>query len=159
MRMKLLSVALLSSALFVACGGDEETADTEGCEHLQEGPAVAVNASASSSNAPAVSNDHRRYDIALTDVTGGKGGSVSFAASEGIDYVLFTSADVKVTVTNGSGTAITAEESVNSSSACTEVKGRHTFPLSVGTYTLTFGPTTATSVSLVIEESGSDHKH
>lgn len=159
MRMKLLPVALLSTALLVACGGDEETADTEGCEHLQKGPAAAVNASASGTSAPAVSNDHRRYDITLTDVTGGKGGSVSFAASEGTDYVFFTSADVPVTVKNGSGTAVTAEESVNSSSVCAEIKGRHTFPLSVGTYTLTFGPTTATSVSLVIEESGSDHEH
>jgi hypothetical protein len=159
MRMKLLPVVLLSTALFVGCGGDEESADTEGCEHLQGGPATPITATASSTGAPAVSNDHRRYDITLTDVTGGKGGSVSFAASEGMDYVFFTSADVKVTVTNASGAAITAEESVNSSSTCTEIKGRHTFPLSVGTYTLTFGPTTATSVSLVIEESGTDHEH
>lgn len=159
MRMKLLPVALLSTALFVGCGGDEESADTEGCEHLQEGPAAPITATASSTGAPAVSNDHRRYDITLTDVTGGKGGSVSFAASEGTDYVFFTSADVPVTVKNGSGATVTAEESVKSSSTCTEVKGRHTFPLSVGTYTLTFGPTTATSVSLVIEEAGTDHQH
>jgi hypothetical protein len=158
MKLKFFSAVLLSTALFVGCGGDEETADNEACEHLQEGPATSVNASASETGAPSVSNDHRRYDIALTDVTGGKGGTVSFAASEAADYILFTGADVPVTVKSGSGQTIAAKASVKSSSVCTEVKGRHTFPLSVGTYTLTFGPTTATSVSLVIEEDDGDHK-
>jgi hypothetical protein len=106
-----------------------------------------------------VSNDHRRYDITLVDVTGGKGGSVSFSAAEGTDYILFTGEDVPVTVKNSSGTTVSPEASVKTSSECTEVKGRHTYPLSVGTYSLTFGPTTLTSVSLVIEEAGSDHQH
>ena len=160
MRMKLFSTLLLSSALLVACGDEEaeETADTEACEHLKEGPASAVTAAATGAG-PAVSNDHRRYDIALVDVTGGKGGSVSFAAAEGIDYILFTGADVPVTVKNSGGTAVNPEASVKSSTECTEIKGRHTFPLSVGTYTLTFGPTTLTSVQLVIEEAGNDHEH
>ncbi|KFE62183.1 hypothetical protein [Hyalangium minutum] len=159
MKLKLFSAVLLSTSLVFGCGGDEETADTEGCEHLQAGPASSINASASGTAAPAVSNDHRRYDITLADVTGGKGGSVSFAASEAVDYILFTSADVPVTVKDGNGQTVAAEESVKSSSECTEIKGRHTFPLNVGTYTLTFGPTTATTVSLVIEESGTDHEH
>ena len=158
MKMKLFSAVLLSSALFLACGEDEESADTEACEHLQEGPASAVTATASGTG-PTVSNDHRRYDIALVDVTGGKGGSVSFAAAEGTDYILFTSADVPVTVKNSSGATVAPEESVKTSATCTAVKGRHTIPMSVGTYTLTFGPTTETSVSLVIEEAGNDHEH
>jgi hypothetical protein len=159
MKMKLFSAVLLSAALIMGCGNDEETADTEGCEHLKEGPATSVTATASTTGAPAVSNDHRRYDISLTDVTGGKGGSVSFAVAEATDYVLFTSADVPVAVKDSGGMTVTPEESVKSSSTCTEVKGRHTVPLSVGTYTLTFGPTTATTVSLVIEESANDHEH
>ncbi len=158
MKMKLFSAVLLSSALLLACGEDEETADSEACEHLKEGPASAVTASASGAG-PTVSNDHRRYDIALVDVTGGKGGSVSFAAAEGTDYILFTSADVPVTVKNAGGTTVNPEESVKTSSGCAEVKGRHTIPMSVGTYTLNFGPTTETSVSLVIEEAGNDHEH
>jgi len=159
MKMKLFSAVLLSSALFLACGNDEETADSEGCEHLKEGPSAAINASASGTGAPAVSNDHRRYDITLTDVTGGKGGSVSFASAEAIHYILFTGADVPVAVKDSSGMTVAPEESVKSSSVCTEVKGRHTIPLSVGTYTLTFGPTTLTSVSLVIEEEEGEHDH
>jgi hypothetical protein len=159
MRMKLFSAVLLSSALLVACGEEaEETADTEACEHLKEGPTSPVTAVATGMG-PAVSNDHRRYDITLVDVTGGKGGSVSFAAAEGIDYILFTGADVPVTVKNSGGTAVNPEASATSSSECTEVKGRFTYPLSVGTYTLTFGPTALTSVPLVIEEAGGDHEH
>lgn len=157
MKMKLFSAILLSSSLLLACG--EESADAEACEHLQKGPATSVTASASTSGAPAVRNDHRRYDITLADVTGGKGGSVSFAAAEATDYILFTSAKVQVGVKDSNGMAVTAEESVESSSACAEVQGRHTFPLKVGTYTLTFGPTTASSVSIVIEESADGHGH
>lgn len=158
MKMKLFSAVLLSTALFMGCGNDEENADAEGCEHLQEGPAAPVTATAATTGAPAVSNDHRRYDITLTDVTGGKGGSVSFAAAEATDYILFTSADVPVAVKDSGGMTVAPEASVKSSSECTEIKGRHTIPLSVGTYTLTFGPTTSTSVSLVIEESGHTHE-
>src|SRR3712207_8753985 len=39
------------------------------------------------------------------------------------------------------------EESAKSSTECTNVKGRYVAPLQVGTYTLTFGPTSASSVS------------
>ncbi|NNC02660.1 hypothetical protein HJC10_07320 [Corallococcus exiguus] len=162
MKKKLLSALLLSTALLAAgCGGDEEEAhvDEEGCEHLQEGPAAAVTAAVSGTG-PAVSNDHKRYDIALVDVAGGKGGAVSFAVSEATDYVLYTNATVPVTVTNGSGTTVEFEESATSSSLCTDIKGRYVVPLTVGTHTLTFGPSTLSSVSLVIEESGEhDHAH
>jgi hypothetical protein len=156
--MKLFSAVLLSASLLVGCGGDEETPDTEGCEHLKEGPASAVTATAAATGAPAVSNDHRRYDISLIDVTGGKGGSVSFAVAEAADYILFTGADVPVVVKDANGQTIAFEQTATSSSACTEIKGKFTVPLAVGTQTITFGPTSATSVSLVIEEGG-EHDH
>ena len=155
MNKKLLAALLMSTALLAAaCGDDEEegeNVDVEGCEHLQEGPATAVTATLTGTP-PAVSNDHRRYDITLVDGTGGKSGSVSFAAAEATDYIIFTSADVALTVTNSSGAAVEIEESTKSSSQCTDIKGRHVVPMTVGTHTLTFGPTTASSVSIVIEE-------
>jgi hypothetical protein len=158
MNKKLLAALLMSTALIAtACGDDEEeNVDVEGCEHLQEGPATPVTATLTGTP-PSVSDDHRRYDITLVDGSGGRTGSVSFAASEATDYVIFTSADVPVTVTNSSGTAVAIEESTKSSSQCTEIKGRHVVPMSVGTHTLTFGPTTATSISIVIEKAAHDH--
>jgi len=155
MTKKLLSACLLSSALLIACNNANE-ADVEGCEHLKEGPASAVTATASTSGAPAVSNDHKRYDITLPAGTGGNVGSVSFASAKASDYVLFVGADVPVKVTGSSGD-VAFEETAKASEQCTEVKGRHVVPLGVGTYTLTFGPTTQSSVSLVIEEHAHSH--
>ena len=157
MSKKILSACLLSSALLIACNNANE-ADVEGCEHLKEGPASAVTATAATSGAPAVSNDHKRYDITLPAGTGGNVGSVSFASAKASDYVLFLGADVPVKVTGSSGD-VAFEETAKASEQCTEVKGRHVVPLGVGTYTLTFGPTTQTSVSLVIEETSHDEEH
>ncbi len=155
MMKKLLSACLLSSALLVGCGHTED-ADSEGCEHLQKGPGVAVTASATASDAPAVSNDHKRYDITLPS---GGTGSVSFASGEAADYVFYLNAEVPLRIASASGQAVTFESSATSSASCTTIKGRHVAPLEVGTYTLTFGPGSGT-VSLVIEESGhEDHAH
>jgi FAD/FMN-containing dehydrogenase len=157
---KLFAACLLSTALLVGCSGEEETADTEACEHLQNGPQSAVTATAAAAGAPAVSNDHKRYDITLVDVTGGKGGSVSFASSEAAEYVFFLNADVPFKATDASGQTVAIEASATSSSECGDIKGRHIVPLGVGTYTLSFGPTSATSVSLVIEEEAhEEHSH
>lgn len=158
MTKKLLSACLLSSALLIACGESNE-ADVEACEHLQEGPSAAVTATSSTSGAPAVSNDHKRYDITLPAGTGGNVGSVSFAVSEATDYVLFLGANVPVKVTSSSGQEVAFEETATSSAECTEVKSRNVVPLQVGTYTLTFGPTTQSTVSLVIEETSHDSEH
>jgi hypothetical protein len=163
MNKKLLAALLMSTALLAtACGDDEheeESADVEGCEHLQEGPSVALTAT-TTGTPPAVSNDHRRYDLTLVDGTGGKTGSVSFAAAEATDYVIYTSADVPLTILNASSVEVEIEESAKSSAQCAEIKGRHVVPMAVGTHTLTFGPTTAASVSIVIEEASHEgHEH
>ncbi len=163
MNKKLLAALLMSTALLAtACGDDEEgeeNVDVEGCEHLQEGPSTALTAT-TTGTPPAVRNDHRRYDITLVDGTGGKTGSVSFAATEATDYVIYTGADVPLTVRDSSGAEVAIEESTKSSAQCAEIKGRHVVPLTVGTHTLTFGPTSAASVSIVIEEASHEgHEH
>ncbi|MBU8896887.1 hypothetical protein KRR26_14810 [Corallococcus sp. M34] len=158
---KSLSAVLLSAALLSACGDDSSkpssVVDEEGCEHLQKGPGVSLSA-VREGTGPAVSNDHKRYDIALQEVAGGKGGAVSFAVTAAEDYVLFTNVDVPVTVTTSGGQVVEAEAHATSSESCTDIRGRHVVPLGVGTHTLTFGPTTVGQVSLVIEESG-EHEH
>ena len=155
MKKLLLSASLLSSLLLSsACGGDEEETenpDVEGCEHLQEGPATPVSATATGAAAPAVDDDHRRYDITLTDVAGGKGGDVTFASGEAGDYVLFLDAAVPVSVLDGAGAQVPFESSSASSAQCTEIKARHVLELGVGTYTLRFGPSPLDAVGLVVE--------
>ncbi|WP_257458520.1 hypothetical protein [Archangium lipolyticum] len=159
MMKKSLFACLLSSALVVGCGNTSE-ADTEGCEHLKEGPGVSVTATATANGAPAVSNDHKRYDIALPAGTGGNTGSVSFAVGEAAHYVFFLGADVNLGIATSAGSSsVSFESSEKSSEACGEVKGRYVAELQVGTYTLTFGPTSQSSVSLVIEEEGGEHDH
>lgn len=162
MKRKFLSAVLLSTALVFgpACGEEEEeeSADAEACEHLAEGPSTAVTATVVATDAPAVKDDHRRYDIALVDVTGGKGGTVKFAAAEAGDYIIFTSASVAVSIQDANGQTVTPEASTDRSSECTDVKGRHTVPMKVGTHTITFGPTPETAVSVVIEHGEHDHE-
>jgi hypothetical protein len=158
MKMKRFSAVLLSAALLVGCG-NEETVDTDACEHLKEGPASSVTASASATGAPAVSNEHRRYDISLIDVADGKGGSVSFAVAEATGYTLFLTGEVPVNVRDANGQRIEVVASGTGSSECSEIKRRHLFPLGVGLHSITFGPTTESSVSLVIVESGRKPEH
>jgi hypothetical protein len=157
MMKKLLSACLLSSALLVGCGAPAE--DAEACEHLREGPAVPTTASASSASAPEVMAEHKRYDISLPAGTGGNTGSVSFKADHATDYTFFLSADVSLSLTSSSGQAVEFESSAKSSASCGDIKGRYVAPLEVGTYFLTFGPSSLSSVSLVIEESGHEHEH
>jgi hypothetical protein len=147
MKLKRSFAVLLSVALLVGCG---EEALSDACEHLQEGPASAITASASATGAPAVSNDHRRYDISLIDGTDGKGGSVSFAVAEANNYTLFLNGVVPVILRDASGQLVQVTASGTDSSECSEIQRQHFFSLGVGTYSITFGPTTASSVSLVI---------
>ena len=143
-----------------ACGGDgagAESVDVEGCEHLAEGPSTGVSGStAASTGAPGVSDDHRRYDIRLVD--DGEGlhfGSVSFAPGEAGDYVIFVGQDgVPITIADAAGDPVTVEDSAVSSPECAEIRGRHVVELGVGTYVLTFGPTSESVVSIVIEHDG-----
>jgi len=154
MKMKHSSAVLLSVALLVGCG--ENPPDTDACEHLQEGPASAITASANETGAPLVNNDHRRYDLSLIDGAGGKGGSVSFAVTEANDYTLFLTEIVPVNLKDANGQRIEVVASGTNSFECSEVERRHMFALPVGTYTLTFGPTMVGSLSLVIV--GAEHE-
>lgn len=163
MTKKLLAAFLLSTALVsVGCGDDhpeEEGVDAEACEHLQEGPATAIIANLGTNNPPPeIRADHRRYDITLMTGPDGAHGIVSFAASEAADYVIYTNADVPLSITTASGEAVEIEESTRSSEGCADIKGRHVVPLTVGTYSLYFGPTSTATVGVLIEESH-DHGH
>lgn len=159
--MKWMFVAVV---FLTACGApkeEEHSIDEEACEHFEQGPSSAVTATAATSGAPSVSEGHQRYDVTLVDVTGGKGGSVTYASAEEADHVLFLSEDVAVKVKDSAGVDVAIESSATSSADCAAVKGRHVVPLKVGTHTLTFGPTDKTSLKLVVEhlDEGDGHDH
>jgi hypothetical protein len=112
---------------------------------------------ASASVPPKVSNDHKRYDIALKADTST---TVEFDSDEAGDYVLFLNKAIPVKVRNvATGAVVEIEASASSSTVCTDIRGRHVVELGVGVYALEFGPTPETQVSLVIEETGhGDHE-
>lgn len=155
---KLLSTGLLSAALLAGCGPAVSAFETDGCEHLKEGPARPVTATATATNAPDVSEKHARFDITLVDVTGGKGGTVIYNVSAEKDFGFILGADVPFKVSTSAGTAVTFEETAKSSTACTELKAKYVADLKAGRHTLEFGPTTQASVSLVVVEGGA-HAH
>jgi hypothetical protein len=151
-------LALALAAVFGSgCGSSDDpepqpTVNEEACEHMQLGPSAARTATASAAGAPAISNDHVRYDVTLVPVTGGNGGVVTFAAAEATDYVLFLDANVPVAVTGPTGVAITPEEVLQSIPECTDVRTRVLVPLTVGTHQIQFGPTAGGIVRVVVEE-------
>lgn len=155
-----LALATLATVPTLAGCGDDHAAegvDVEGCEHTKEGPAQAITATTNAGvSTPEVDDDHKRYDVTLADVTGGKGGFVAFASSEETDYVFFLDADVPIAFLASGGNEVTPTASATSSPECSEVKGRHVVRLPVGTYDLRLGPTTATTVGIVVEP---DHEH
>lgn len=151
---------VLVAFLMPGCSGDDdddasESGDDllkEACEHMVEGPGESVTASADGvTDVPDVSTHHTRFDVALADVDGGKGGFVSYAAEEEGDYVVFLSEDMSVGATDASGAEVLAVSSESGTAPCDEVATAVTFELGVGTYTLELGPASATSVSVVIE--------
>ncbi len=149
-------IAFLALAPFAACGDDDpavESVDVEGCEHLQEGPAVAVTATlVGDTTTPAIAGDHKRYDVTLLAAGGQRAGVVSFAAAEATDYVFFFDASVPLEIIDSAGTVVAIEASTTSSTECTDIKARHVVELAVGTYFLELGPTAETDVGIVVEE-------
>ena len=154
--MKALILAFVLCLPLAACGDDppaEENVDVEGCEHLQEGPAVPVTATAEAGEAtPEVAGDHMRYDVTLLATADGHRGFIAFAADEATDFVFFLGADVPFAVIDSAGAPVTIESSETSSPVCTDIKGKHTVELGVGTYFLELGPTPETQVGVVVEE-------
>lgn len=136
--------------------GEEEDITEVACEHMIEGPASAHDAT-TSAPFPDVTAEHTRHDVALVDVAGGKGGSVAYEAASETDYAVFLSVDIPIAFYDSSGAELAVEESA-AVDACDEVAVQKTVELPVGTVELRLGPTTETSVSLVIEAAGG-HDH
>ena len=153
-------IALALGALsLVACDEhdhdhDHGELDEETCEHMANGPAVAVMATADETGAPDVSTAHTRHDVGLVDDGNGMFvGVVSFAADEATDFVVAVDRDVPVALLDG-----TMPEMTEAIDRCTDVLRHDTFELPVGTALFRFGPTSEDQVRIVIEEAAHEHE-
>jgi hypothetical protein len=144
---------LILAVVPVACGDDhDENPNEEACEHFEMGPSIAVTAAAEfSTDAPKINDNHTRYDVTLVDVAGVKGGFVSFAASKAGDTIFFTNAPVQLTVTSSTMAEVGVKSSQAMVAECSAVKGRHVYPLQVGTYVIGIGGAMGDMVSFVVE--------
>lgn len=148
-----------------AANQETELPDAEACEHLADGPSVAVQAvrSVTDPTLPDVGMAHTRYDVALTAVTDGQGGWVRLPVAAAGDYVAFLNDGVPLAAFAADGTSVIAAEDVaDHSAACDTVAGRYVFDLPVGETMLWFGPSTTSTVAIVIEAAsardGHDHE-
>ncbi len=162
--------ALALLLTLTACSSDETTPpedevslDADACEHFEEGPFAAVTAGAAAADAPAVDDDHTAYTITLVDDGAGMfTGTVSLAVAEATEVLFFTDEAISLRVQDSAAADVALEESCNSgtcSADCATARGRHVVDFeTVGTYFLTFGPASASEVTLVHLEGG-EHEH
>jgi hypothetical protein len=150
MKLQRLCVQWLSTALLAGCG--EPSIDDRACKAFQEGPFSSINAASPGNVVPTVKDDDRRYDITLAEVTGGRGGIVSFKPVMNDHYALFLSADVPVEILRTNGQPALIEDGDTRFDECEEIKVRH-IALMVGglEHDIHFGPTSETVLSLAIE--------
>lgn len=156
--MSLTARALVVAALALSACAPTEHEELEACEHLADGPARSLTA-VSEGEGPALSDDHTRYDVTLTAITGGNGGQVHLAADAAAEYGFYLSAEVPLAITDADGNPVTLEQKPLPEDACSELALWVAADLTVGTWVLRFGPTAQGSVSVVVEAEEEGHSH
>ena len=165
-KFSIISMALFLLLFTVACddsdehthegehSGKEESITSEACEHMAEGPATAVTAGATESEAANTDVDdwkHKRVDVILTgDANGGFLAYLTYEAAEAAEYVFFTSEEVMLQIDG------TDPETVNTVTECSDVQSAHVFDLEVGEH-MVFVSATTDSVSFVAEGAVDNH--
>lgn len=148
-------------ALAGACGEEDHhehaTTAEDACEHILEQGTAITAIDDTTADAPDVADHHRRFDIALVGEAGSLGGYVDLVSDEAAEVTVFLSADVPITLYDSAGDEVSAESS-DSVDECAELDNGYTYDLGVGTYLMSFGPTSEDSVSIVVIEEG-DHEH
>ena len=137
-------------------GGETLALGTEACEHTNEGPFLDVDGAADTANAPSLAFPHTATRIAIADADATH--YVRFDASEAGEYIIFVSADVPVEILDNDGNVIEIE-ATSGVDECAEVVAQHTVDLTVGSVLVGFGPTSETTLSVVVEEAGGEHDH
>ncbi|RAL24747.1 hypothetical protein DL240_00620 [Lujinxingia litoralis] len=163
--------ALLFLIVLTGCGDadhdghqhDSESPDAteEACLHAQDTPTL-INAAASPEEAltPDIEQGHTLYEISLPESTSHSGqytGYLRYDRTEPADVLLFTSSVIDVAVLDSTG----AEQVVSTTAvdACAELLQSHRVALEAGSYTLSFGPGSEPTVSILIEAESHDHAH
>lgn len=140
-----------------ACGdeeapaeGVEEGLDAEGCEHMEEGPAVPITAAADPAAAPDATAEHARVDIALApDGTG----IVTYAAEAPGDYTFYFDKPVDLTITAPDGSLLALESSAPVD-LCEAVAVKQVFELALGLHTIALDASGQAEVRMVVEAAG-----
>lgn len=167
-RLVLSGSALMLSVSVGGCGDDhdhdhdhEQVLPLEdACEHLADGPNEAVTAAADGETGPDITEDHTRWDITLTAVDGGNGGSVTFAPAEAGEFLFAMTADIPAMLFDGNGNEVALSAPGAEDGTCDLAQASYAVDAAIGTYTLSFGPTDATTVQLVVVHAGEhDHDH
>ncbi len=158
---RILLTSLLAAMYVTGCDDHDHDHDHEGeglfveiCEHLADGPIVELTAGGGPATAPAAEGDHRRFDITLSEGSGGMfEGAVQREFGAG-DYVIAVSQDLPVTVTQGDGTVVPPHHELGRTTDCEDVANSWHFEMPAGTHIVTFGPSAVQEVSVVFEEGG-----
>ena len=170
-RIALLAFVAPLSLSASACGDDDDhDHDHEGehgegfveefCEHLENGPDVALTATDAPEGAPDASAEHTRHDVTLP---AGATGYISFASDEATEFAFGFSTDASAMLFDAGGNEIAWEEvETNPEGGCDALALYGTADLEVGTYTLALGPVDGDFVQVVIEEAAheeGEHDH
>jgi hypothetical protein len=152
-----MGVACASDGGSEDAGHEEEDPAAEACEHMVDGPNENHTATLAAPF-PTVNTEHTRHDVTLVDDAGEYRGTVQYEVSAEADYLVFLDRDVPLAFFDSSGNALAVEQS-EPVDECEDVVIVKHVPLAVGTVELRFGPTTESTVRLVIEAGGEGHDH
>ena len=143
-------IIVLSTLCTVACAADTDL-ETAFCDGLEAPAARAVAATASSEDAPDVT-DVARVDIELA----AEGGFVSYRPDEAGSFAFGLTHDVGLVIRDAAGAEVPINTTVTGSTQCDALAVRHSATLAVATYTLELLPTAAVTVGIIAEESDDD---
>ena len=142
----------------VAPGGVDEGLP-EACEHMTAGPFTSVAAAPSLADpVHDATATHTRVGVVLTEVDGGLGGYVAFAAGDAGDHSFALSAEVPFTVLDAAAQEVPIEASTPVD-VCDAVAVQHVVELEVGLHYLLLGPTDGPGEVGVVAEVGAPGEH
>ncbi len=130
------------------------------CKHYEEGPAKVITLGEAGKQAPDLTFEHHRLDVTfVAHADGDKGGVGTWKITKKGDYIVMLSDDVPVALLDKDGAAVKATKSLQKPIAgCAAAAVAHVHALTVGSWTLSIGPTKATGAKILLVEVETEHK-